>query len=161
LIARGVIPSANYLCVFCNAAAESCNHMFLGCPFAHGVWMSIYRWLGFEGVFAETVQEHFMQHGGWIKWKKWNKVRYLVWIATVRFPWVARKKIVLKENLLVFLMLFLMLSYSHVVAFEDWIKQGLVGRQCSYTIIFFLAHKSYYLFIAVNRITTLYFRCGK
>jgi hypothetical protein len=44
-----------------------------------------------------------------------------VWIATVRFPWVARKKIVLKENLLVFLMLFLMLSYSHVVAFEDWI----------------------------------------
>jgi hypothetical protein len=40
--------------------------------------MSIYRWMSYEGVFAENVHDHFMQYNRWIKGKKWNQNKYLV-----------------------------------------------------------------------------------
>jgi hypothetical protein len=62
LIARGIIQSFNSSCVFCNADTESCNHVLFSCHFAHGVWMSIYCWLGFECAYAGAIQDHFVQH---------------------------------------------------------------------------------------------------
>jgi hypothetical protein len=56
--------------------------------------MSIYRWMSYEGVFAENVHDHFMQYGRWIKGKKWNQNKYLVWIATIWYLWETRNKIV-------------------------------------------------------------------
>jgi hypothetical protein len=56
--------------------------------------MSIYCWLGFEGAYAGAIQDHFVQHGGWIEGKKWKKNKYLVWLATVWTLWDARNKVV-------------------------------------------------------------------
>jgi hypothetical protein len=44
------------------------------------VWTSIYRWLGFEGAYAATAVDHFMQHGEMFIGKKWKKTRHLVWL---------------------------------------------------------------------------------
>jgi hypothetical protein len=63
LIARGAISADKDLCVFCNVAAKRCNHLLMSCSFAHNIWMSIYRWMSYEGVFAENVHDHFMQYG--------------------------------------------------------------------------------------------------
>jgi hypothetical protein len=45
------------------------------------VWTSIYRWLGFEGAYAATAVDHFMQHGEMFIGKKWKKTRHLVCVA--------------------------------------------------------------------------------
>jgi hypothetical protein len=47
---------------------------------SYDVWTSIYRWLGFEGAYAATAVDHFMQHGEMFVGKKRKKTRHLVWL---------------------------------------------------------------------------------
>jgi hypothetical protein len=85
LYAKGIINSDCILCVFCLSDIESRNHVLFSCPFAYGVWTSIYRWLGFEGAFAEAAA---VQHGGMFMGSRWNKTRHLVWIYVIWSLWI-------------------------------------------------------------------------
>jgi hypothetical protein len=87
---------------------------------------------------AIVTKEHFMQHGGWIKGKNWNKNKYLVWIATVLSLWVARNKIVFEGKSdclhdIVFNVMLLSWSWFSLRvkrrpsnAFDDWVARPLL-----------------------------------
>jgi hypothetical protein len=95
LLDRGIFPNQiDPLCVFCEGATETCNHMLFSCPFAYGVWLSVYGWLGFDGAYAMNGVDHFLQHGSLFGGKKWKKIKHLVWLATVWSLWISRNKVI-------------------------------------------------------------------
>lgn len=69
----GRIPIADILMVrginvlhkmhpFCNKEAESVNHIFLQCEFAHTVHSWIFKWLGLGGSRHSSIKE-FLNSG--------------------------------------------------------------------------------------------------
>ena len=55
---RGVMLNT-VLCVFCQTKEESCQHIFIECPFAQRVWTLCFKWIGITFVQHNELSKHF------------------------------------------------------------------------------------------------------
>ncbi|XP_068486796.1 uncharacterized protein [Phaseolus vulgaris] len=58
LIRRGVAATSS-LCVLCNTAEESSQHLFLECIYAQRAWSLCLRWIGILSVQHKDISVHF------------------------------------------------------------------------------------------------------
>lgn len=95
LLKRGVISGThNDSCVFCFIQRESCSHLFFSCQFSYAIWVAVYSWLGISTVSHIEGREHFIQHGFFLRGKRYRKVRHIVWLAVVWSLWTMRNKVI-------------------------------------------------------------------
>jgi hypothetical protein len=91
LKARGIIDkSIGIPCVFCLYYDESCDHLFISCPFANSVWTDFYHWLGVDSVRAVRCVDNFVNHRCLFKEKQWRRWKHLFWFSVLWSLWSAR-----------------------------------------------------------------------
>jgi len=89
---RLLFMDINRLCAFCNAAAESHDHLFFNCQLSSSVWDNIKCWLGIRRVMS-TIHSSLR----WLKkdargssWK--SKTKFIAFTCTVYCIWNARNR---------------------------------------------------------------------
>jgi len=83
LIRRGLAVNSS-VCVFCNGAEESAQHIFLTCLCAQRIWVLCLRWMGIVFVQHRDLLVHFESFHLPHLTNKHNQVWKGLWIAIIR-----------------------------------------------------------------------------
>ncbi|PWA45456.1 RNA-directed DNA polymerase, eukaryota, Reverse transcriptase zinc-binding domain protein [Artemisia annua] len=99
---RRQIVISSTICVLCDVNDEDCNHIFVHCGFAFGVWSIIRRWCKLDYVSFDDM-EGLLKFYKYIQGPKWAKklIRGIV-MTTCWAIWNARNKRFLTTFLLKF-----------------------------------------------------------
>jgi len=97
LESRGIIVNSS-LCVLCNMAEETTQHLFLDCIFVHHVWMLCCRWIGIFGVQNKDIGSHFANFHLVHMSEKQNQVWKEVWAAILRCIWEHRNNVIFRQG---------------------------------------------------------------
>jgi len=86
------------LCALCQITEETCQHIFLECPFAQSVWTLCFKWLGVLFVQHNVLSMHYenfclpqVSNNQNLLWKG-------VWATIVRCIWENRNSIMLNQS---------------------------------------------------------------
>jgi hypothetical protein len=83
-------------CTFCFHQSEDSSHLFFRCPFPTSVWEAIFKWIGQHINPLQKGWNHFQFKPLelWLKPKKCNRVRHLIWLTTTWCIWKIRNQFV-------------------------------------------------------------------
>jgi len=133
---RGVMLNT-ILCAFCQTKEESCQHIFIECPFNQRVWTLCFKWIGIMFVQHNKLSKHFenfyLPHLN----NKQNLLWKGVWATIVRCIWDHRNSIVFKQGVVdgeEILMMVQLKSwqwlkhkgYTFNCSFADWILNPII-----------------------------------
>ena len=86
------------LCELCQSKEESCQHIFIECPFAQKVWRSCFKWIGISFVQHNVLMLHFENFFLPQLNSQQNLLWKGVWACVVRSIWEHRNSVVFKQG---------------------------------------------------------------
>lgn len=95
---RAIDEDASLLCVFCNCADESVDHLFLLCPFSKLVWTRVLSWLGADFAIPASIHLLIVLFGEGIGVQVKQGGCVLLWYAVVWCIWELRNGITFRSE---------------------------------------------------------------
>ena len=83
---RGIVMNST-MCALCLAEEESCQHLFMECKHAQGVWNRCLRWISILFVQHNDIATHFVGFSLTTCSQKQNMVWRGMWTTIVRSLW--------------------------------------------------------------------------
>ena len=84
------IPSTD--CAICNMAEESCEHIFILCPWATEIWALLKNWCGIEFTDTYSVEQRIRVSLNVRQNKKKRKAANAIVLVTIWTIWKARNE---------------------------------------------------------------------
>ena len=78
------------MCVLCDGALETSNHLFLHCPVVRGVWLELFVWIDTSFIMPPNLFNHWFCWNAGVSNKKIMRGFRLIWHATIWLIWKAR-----------------------------------------------------------------------
>lgn len=94
-------PEVSSICVLCNEALETTNHLFLHCKVSWKVWAEIQHWLGVNLITPLNLFSHWRCWDGLTHNTKTVKKGFrLIWHATIWAIWKARNGVIFNNDVI-------------------------------------------------------------
>jgi len=117
------------LCALCQTKDESCQHIFIECPYAQSMWTLCFKWIGISFVQHNVLLMHFeslclsqVNNEQNLLWKG-------VWATIVSYIWEHRNSIVFKQGVVDVEEIFQMVQ----VKSWQWLKHK--GQPFNYSLV--------------------------
>nr|KYP71159.1 Putative ribonuclease H protein At1g65750 family [Cajanus cajan] len=96
---RGV-EVENNLCSLCSLFIEDPIHLFLMCPMAFNIWLSVANWLEVEVVLPNSLTSLYLYWTNLGIYKKSKQCFKVVWVSVIWSLWLHRNGIIFQQGVM-------------------------------------------------------------
>jgi hypothetical protein len=97
LFRKGIITnSLDRCCVFCLNEIEDVHHVFFKCSVIAPVWENFFKWLGTNTIPYQSLSQHFLMSGQFIKGRKVKRLKHIFWLGATWCIWRTRNNIIFR-----------------------------------------------------------------